>query len=195
MYLKGEIYQPIQCQMEKSIPPTALRIETERLIIRPFELRDIDASYEMNLDPEVSQYTGDGGVVPKEEMERRIVKNVFGDYEKYGFGRLAVELKGENKFIGFTGLKYLPDMDEVDLGFRFMKQYWGMGIATESGKASIDFGFTILGLKRIIGLVLPENVKSVRVLEKLGFQYEKEFVEDGLLASQYAIRNFKRAQK
>ena len=68
----------------------------------------------MNLDAEVSKYTGDGGVVSKEEIERRITENVLGDYKKYGYGRLAVELKEENKFIGFTGLKYLDDMDEVD---------------------------------------------------------------------------------
>jgi len=84
-----------------------LFIETERLLIRPFKMEDIEPSYVMNLDAEVSKYTGDGGVVSKKEIERRIVENVFGDYEKYGFGRLAVELKGENKFIGFAGLKYL----------------------------------------------------------------------------------------
>ena len=64
-------------------------------------------------------------VVSKKEIEQRIIENVFGDYKKYGFGRLAVELKSENKFIGFTGLKYLKEMDEVDLGYRFMKAYWG----------------------------------------------------------------------
>lgn len=68
-------------------------------------------------------------------MERRIVENVPGDNEKHGFGRLVVELKGENKFIGFTGLKYLEDMNEVDPGYRFMKEYWGKGIAAEAGRA------------------------------------------------------------
>ena len=164
-----------------------LKIETERLIIRPFRMEDLEASYEMNLDAEVSKFTGDGGIVSKKEIERRIIEDVFGDYKKHGFGRLAVELKGENKFIGFTGLKYLPDMDEVDIGFRFMKKYWGKGIATESANACIKFGFENLELNKIIGLVLPENIASIRVLKKLGFEYEKEFIEDRLKVHLYSI--------
>lgn len=164
-----------------------LIIETERLLIRPFTMEDIEPSYAMNLDAEVSRYTADGGVLSKKEIERRIVENVFGDYKKYGFGRLAVELKGENKFIGFTGLKYLEDLDEVDLGYRFMKEYWGKGIATESGKACVNLGFNKLGLKRIIAMVLPENLGSIRVLEKLNFEFEKEIIEDNQLAKVYSL--------
>ncbi len=164
-----------------------LFIETERLLIRPFKMEDIEPSYIMNLDAEVSKHTGDGGVVSKEEIERRIVENVFGDYEKHGFGRLAVELKGENKFIGFTGLKYLEDMDEVDLGYRFMKEYWGKGIATESAKACVNLGFNTLGLKRMIAMVLPENIGSIRVLEKLNFEYEKDIIEDNQLVKIYSL--------
>ena len=164
-----------------------LFIETERLLIRPFRMEDIEPSFTMNLDAEVSKYTGDGGIVSKKEIERRIVENVFGDYEKYGFGRLAVELKGENRFIGFTGLKYLDDMDEVDLGYRFMKEYWGKGIATESGKACVNLGFNNLGLTKIIAMVLPENAGSIHVLEKLNFKYEKEIIEDNQLAKVYTL--------
>ena len=165
-----------------------LYLETERLIIRPFQLEDVEAAYQLNLDPEVSRYTSDGGVVPKEEIERRIVEDVLGDYQKHGFGRLAVELKEEGKFIGFTGLKYLEDLGEVDLGYRFMRPYWGMGIATESGRACLDLGFRILGLDRIIAMVLPENTGSIRVLEKLGFQYEKEMMDEGNWVKIYALR-------
>ena len=150
-------------------------------------MEDIEPSYVMNLDAEVSKYTGDGGVVSKKEIERRIVENVFGDYEKYGFGRLAVELKGENKFIGFTGLKYLGDMNEVDLGYRFMQEYWGQGIATESARACVNLAFNRLGLERIIAMVLPENTGSIRVLNKLNFKFEKEIIEDDELAKVYSL--------
>ena len=172
-----------------------LFIETERLLIRPFKMEDIEPSYKMNLDAEVSRYTGDGGVVSKKEIERRIIENVLGDYQKHGFGRLAVELKGENKFIGFTGLKYLEDMNEVDLGYRFMKKYWGKGIATESAQACVNLGFNTLGLTRIIAMVLPENKGSIRVLEKLNFEYEGEIIEDNQLAKIYALIKTKAANK
>ncbi len=162
----------------QKVPPSALYFETDRLIIRPFERKDIAPSYTINLDPDVTRYTGDGGVVDLQEMERRIVTDVFGDYGKYGFGRLAVEWKSNREFIGFTGLKYIPDWEEVDLGYRFKQAYWGKGIATESGKAVLDFAWHQLGLKRVIATVLPGNQRSIRVLEKLGFSYEKEMMED-----------------
>ena len=165
-----------------------LYIETERLILRPFELSDIEAAYELNLDREVSKYTGDGGVVSKQEIERRIVEHVLGDYKKYGYGRLAVEFKGESSFIGFAGLKYLDDLNEVDLGYRFAQKYWGKGIATEAGKACIKYGFKTLDLQKMIAMVLPANKGSIRVLKKLDFQFEKEFMEDGMLAHQYTLR-------
>lgn len=161
-------------------------IETERLIIRPFNIGDIEASHVMNLDAEVSKYTGDGGIVSFAEIERRIKENVLGDYKKHGFGRMAVELKSENKFIGFAGLKYLEDLKEVDLGYRFMSTYWGKGIATEAGKAIMNYGVKTLELKRMIAMVLPENSGSIRVLEKLDFQFEKEIMEDDMLARLYS---------
>lgn len=164
-----------------------LHIETDRLILRPFILNDIDDAYIMNLDEEVSRHTGDGGVVSREEIERRIKEDVLGDYEKYGYGRLAVVWRETNAFIGFAGLKYLDDLDEVDLGYRFMKEYWGKGIGTEAARACVKFGFETLALKRLIAWVLSENVGSIRVLEKLGFLFEKEVQEDGLTAMQYAL--------
>lgn len=164
-----------------------LYIETDRLIIRPFTIEDIEPAHRMNLDQDVNKYTGDGGVVSEEDTKRRIVADVLGDYKKHGYGRLAVELKSEKEFIGFTGLKYLEDMDEVDLGYRFMKSYWGRGIATESAKASIKLGFETLGLSRIIAMVLPENIASIKVLEKLNFKYEKDIIEDEQLAKLFAL--------
>jgi len=110
-------------------------------------IEDVDDAYEMNLDPEVSRYTHDGGVQPPKEIYKRIKEDVLGDYRKYGFGRFAVIYKPDNKFIGFSGLKYLEKSGEVDLGFRFVRKYWGIGIATEAGRASLAYGFNELDLK------------------------------------------------
>lgn len=165
-------------------PPT---IHTERLILRPFTLKDVHASFKMNLDPDVSRYTGDGGVVSKEEIERRIREHVLGDYDTHGYGRLAVELNNSPGFIGFCGLKYLPDINEVDLGYRFMQEYWGKGIATEAGNACLEYGFSTLRLSRVIATVLPANIASIMVLKKLGFEFETRTEEDGETVHQYSI--------
>ncbi len=75
-----------------------------------------------------------------------------------------VLLRGTGENIGFAGLKYLEDLDEVDVAYRLLPKYWGKGLATEVALASVRHGFTNLGLKQIIGLAMPENIASVRVL-------------------------------
>ena len=170
-----------------NIPLEELRFDTDRFIIRPFKMSDIGPSYKMNLDPEVSRYTCDGDIPTEHGMEKRIIEDVFGDYEKFGFGRLAIEWKENGKFIGFTGLKYLDDLDVVDIGYRLKKEYWGLGIATEAGKISIDLGFNKLGLERIIAMILPQNTNSIRVAEKLGMQFKNDIEEQGQLARVYEI--------
>lgn len=162
-------------------------LRTDRLILRPFTIDDIDAAYKMNLDEEVSRWTGDGGVVGKEEIRRRIQEDVLGDYAKYRYGRMAVVLKETEEFIGFCGLKYLEDYEEVDLGYRLMSQYWCRGYATEACQVCLDYGFGQLGLYKIIAMVLPQNKASIRVLDKLGFQFQRDIVEGEDMALLYAV--------
>ncbi|MGI9516651.1 MAG: GNAT family N-acetyltransferase [Pirellulaceae bacterium] len=161
--------------------------ETERLILRPFTMDDVEASYQMNLEADVSRYTMDGGVVSREEIARRIRDHVLADYAKHGYGRLAVIHKHSSCFIGFSGLKYLEDEKEVDLGYRLLPDYWGKGLATESCQPLIPWGFQQLGLSRIIAEAHRDNVASIRVMEKLGFRFDSESVLDGEPIVRYVI--------
>ena len=105
------------------------------------------------------------------EMRQKLAD--YPDYAKHGFGRWACIHKASGRFIGFSGLKRLEDFDgEVDLGYRFFPEFWGQGLATEAGLPCIRYGFDVLKLERIIGLVLPDNVASARVLEKCGMRFE-----------------------
>jgi RimJ/RimL family protein N-acetyltransferase len=106
-----------------------------------------------------------------DEARRRLRE--YPDYARYGFGRWGVVYKPDDRVIGFNGLKYLGDLEEVDLGYRFLPEYWGRGIATESSLAIVRYGFESLGLERIIALVLPDNTGSIRVLEKIGMRFER----------------------
>ena len=78
-------------------------------------------------------------------------------------------------------------MDEVDLGYRFMEEYWGNVIATESAIACLNLGFETLELTNIIAMVLSKNKASIRVLEKLNFEYEKDIIEDKQFAKLYSL--------
>jgi len=147
-------------------------LETERLIMRPFEMKDAAAVLEFSSNQKTQENTGDIVRTTIEEVTE-IIENVwFSDYEKYGYGRFAVIYKPDNKLIGFCGLKFLPEMNVTDLGYRFLPEYWGMGIATESSIKILDYGFSVLKLTNISGAVIPHNKASSKVLLKLGFTFK-----------------------
>jgi RimJ/RimL family protein N-acetyltransferase len=100
-----------------------------------------------------------------------------------------VHTKSSLDFIGWCGLKARPEMNEIDLGYRFKKSSWGNGYATEAARACIHYGFEKLGLPRIVGRALPPNQASIRVLEKCGMQYVGEQIVEGLLHKTYESIN------
>ena len=103
-------------------------IETERLILREFVESDFEAVFGFNSNPEVQRYTGDV-ILETKDQANKIIKDVwFEDYKKYGYGRWAVIYKEDGKLIGFAGLKYLPELDETDIGYRILPEYWGKGL-------------------------------------------------------------------
>jgi RimJ/RimL family protein N-acetyltransferase len=87
--------------------------------------------------------------------------------------------KCSGRLVGFSGLKYLEDLQEVDVGYRFLPDCWGKGYATESAKVLMQQGILEHGITRIIGLVQPENLASVRVLSKLGLTFERKIRPSG----------------
>ena len=160
--------------------------QTDRLILRAFEIDDAEAFYQLNSSPEVTRYTGEADC-PSVEAARAAIE-AYPDFARHGFGRWATVLGSTGQVIGMTGLKRLEDWNgEVDLGYRFLPEYWGRGLATEASRAALQYGFEVIGLERIIGLVMPDNTASIRVLEKVGMQREKSVRYDGDPAEQYAI--------
>ena len=163
-------------------------IKTDRLLLRRFTEDDAPLLYELNLDPEVIRYTYD----PMTDVEH--AKNVLSEvilpqYVLYDHGRWAVHLRSNAEFIGWCGLKYLSETNEVDLGYRFRKKFWGQGYATEAASACIEYGFKRLNLHRIVGRAVPENLGSIRVLEKCGLEYLHEEVMRGYLHKTYQVTN------
>jgi RimJ/RimL family protein N-acetyltransferase len=147
-------------------------LETERLIMRPFQMGDEASILEFSSNPKTQEHTGD---ILRTTLDEAIglIQNVWlSDYEKYGYGRFAVIYKPDKKLIGFCGFKYLPELNETDLGYRFLPEYWGMGIATESSIKMLEYGFSVLKLSNVIGTVFPQNKASSNVLKKLGFTYK-----------------------
>jgi RimJ/RimL family protein N-acetyltransferase len=146
-------------------------LETERLVLREFDEGDVAAFYVLGTDPAIIRYTGDppGGMTSLEDALEVLRSRPLADYSKYGYGRWACVDKASGVVIGFAGLKYLTDLDEVDIGFRLLPAYWGQGLATEASRAVVEYARKHFHLDEIIGLVDLANVASARVLDKVGF--------------------------
>lgn len=165
-----------------------MMLETDRLLLREFTLDDAEAFFPLCTDPAVIRYTGDLGTVNSVEQAREILRTrPMADYQKHGFGRLACVLKSSGLVIGFAGLKYLDDLQEVDIGYRLLPAYLGLGLATEACRPIVRHGFEAVKLERIIGLVVPENVASVRVLEKLGLNFTGMIENQSRMLAKYVI--------
>jgi ribosomal-protein-alanine N-acetyltransferase len=158
---------------------------TRRLEHRAFTLEDSEAFFALNSHPEVMRLTGEPPLEHLDDARAAIAS--YPDFDQVGYGRWACVLKDSQTVIGFCGLKHLPEFDEVDVGYRFLPQYWGQGFATEACSASVAFGFDVLKLQRIVGFVLPDNSASIRVLEKVGMLRDGEVIYDGQKALRFAI--------
>jgi len=161
-------------------------IETDRLLVRKFTEDDAPLLYDLNLDPEVIRYTHDP-LTDVEEARKVLEEVILPQYILYDHGRWAVHLRSGLEFIGWCGLKYLTESNEVDLGYRFKKNFWGNGYATEAARACIKYGFAMLNLGRIVGRALPANLASIKVLEKCGMEYHHDEMMHGYLHKTYQV--------
>jgi [ribosomal protein S5]-alanine N-acetyltransferase len=148
-------------------------IETQRCYLRELTVDDAQSFYDLNADPEVVKYTGDKAFENVTEA-KNFLEN-YNQYKLYGYGRWAVIDKQSGDFLGWCGLKYSPELNEVDLGFRFFRKHWNKGYATETAKACIEYGFSKLNLNKIVGRAMEANVGSVKVLEKTGMAFVGKF--------------------
>ncbi|MCB9081965.1 MAG: GNAT family N-acetyltransferase [Lewinellaceae bacterium] len=148
-------------------------LQTERLLLRPFQEADAPHFFALNNDPEVVRYTGDDPF-PDEAAAREFLRN-YDPYFRFGYGRLAVLERSTGDYLGWCGLKYDPDLAETDLGFRFKRSAWNRGFATEAALVCLQQGFTEFDLDLIVGRVMADNKASIRVLEKVGMTFWKPF--------------------
>lgn len=148
-------------------------LETKRLYLRELNTNDSENFYKLNLNPNVIKYTGNSAFADIDEANEFL--DNYQDYKLNSYGRWAVINKENNEFLGWCGLKYDNNLNETDIGFRFFEDKWGNGYATESAKACINYGFEKLNLKTIIGRAMQENIASIKVLEKIGMQFVREF--------------------
>jgi len=162
-------------------------VTSQRLFLRKFEISDAIHFFNLNNDPDVIKYTGDPPFNSIEEAET-FIQN-YSAYKDYGYGRWAVYLKESANFIGFCGLKFHPKERITEVGYRFFKNKWNKGYATESVLSCLDYGFSKLKLQEIYAHVHIKNKASHRVIEKCGLHFVKEFQYDIMPAKLYCLKN------
>ena len=162
--------------------------ETKRLILRRFESRDVDDLTEVLEHPEVMEFSPSGPINRTAVTET--IQNFEAHWQTWGFGQCAVVHKTDQKVIGYCGLIHFSDIDgkaEDEIGYRLNRNYWGQGYATEAGQSVLTYGFTVIGLKRMVSMIDPNNTRSIRVAEKIGLHYEKDVFIDGYVDRIYVI--------
>ncbi|MCP4425237.1 MAG: GNAT family N-acetyltransferase [Chloroflexi bacterium] len=161
-------------------------ITTSRLVLRPFTPQDAIHLHRILNEDDILRYFP-GTKRPSLEQTQRMVQGQLKHWQKYGCGWWAVESRANNQFIGWCGLQYLPDTDEIEVAYLLDKAHWGRGLATEAGLSSLQFGFETLGLTQIVGIVHPENKASQRVLEKSGLYFVEQTRYFGMDCYRYLI--------
>lgn len=151
----------------------APELRTERLILREWREGDLPLFAAMNSDPEVMRFMPK--LLSRDECATRI-QSIRDHFRVHGFGLWAVEVREVLPFVGFVGLNIprfeAPFMPCVEIGWRLAREAWGQGFATEAARAAVAFGFDVLGLQEIVSYTVPENVRSRRVMERLGMQHD-----------------------
>lgn len=160
-------------------------IETPRVFIRELIPEDEEGMFGMDSDPEVHKYLGGKHIHHRQEA-RDMINTIRQQYADYGIGRWAVIDKTTNDFLGWTGFKMMVDkvnghVNHYDFGYRLAQKAWGQGIATEAGKASLEYGLNTLKLKPVYAMTDVANGASRHILEKLGFKFVETFIYDGPL--------------
>ena len=162
-------------------------IETERFQLRHLTTEDAQMFYALNLDPEVTRYTGDEAFHSISEAWMFLEKYVESNYIEHGFGRWAIVEKETSNTWGWCGLKKRTS-GEIDLGYRIFKKYWGKGCARECGEACLNHAFEELKIEKLIGEAVPENVASIKIMERLGFEFLRNGADHGFETKIYQIK-------
>ena len=162
--------------------------QTPRLMLRQFTEADAPLILELNSDPEILKYLHEP-VLKTKAQAKKILDDIILPQYKNNLGRWAIHTKDNMNFIGWCGLKYRPELDEVDLGYRLMQNAWGKGFATEAAQHSLDYGFKTLNLKLITGRAHIENLASIKVLEKIGMDFIGEGIVDDVFVRTYTRAN------
>ncbi len=147
--------------------------ETERLVVRQFELSDAPFIVRLLNDDLFIRYIGDKNVRTQEDAINYLKTGPMASYEKHGFGLNLVCLKGTNTPIGMCGLLKRDELENPDLGYAFLPEYSGQGYAREAVENTLKAVMKNCSVDNVVAVTLPDNVRSNKLLETIGFSFKE----------------------
>lgn len=138
-------------------------IETERLILRRLKVIDLEELAGLQADPDIVRFMG-----PSDRYGAQWLGGVDQDWQEWGYGRIAIVERNTGLLLGRTGIKYIEQFRETELGWTVRREAWGRGYATEAARACADWAFHTFEIPYLISLIEPDNVRSIAVAKRLG---------------------------
>ncbi|MBD2463624.1 GNAT family N-acetyltransferase [Oscillatoria sp. FACHB-1407] len=181
--------------MTNPADPTVLQVNG--FTMRPLQSLHLERLASIWADPEVTRFLPSRGVPISRESTEKALQSFIHHWQQRGYGVWAISVShnsegtaenSSSQMVGYCGLRYLDELEEVEVLYGLAKAYWGRGIATQAAKVAVAYGFNVAHLDKLIGLALPENLASRRVMEKTGLQYEKPIHIFGLDALYYSAK-------
>lgn len=155
------------------------RIETERLILTPYEESDVQELHDLWCSPGVRRYLFDNELIPIEFVRDEIESNNR-QFEAHGWGQWKAVLREAPGLVGFTGFREFHDPPQLELLFGLAETHWGKSIAVEMAQAMLALAFQKWGFEKIQGSTDAPNTASIRVMEKLGMKCRGRETTNGL---------------
>jgi RimJ/RimL family protein N-acetyltransferase len=168
------------------LPSVVPTLTTPRLVLRPWQLEDASVLFDILQQADILKYFPRTTPPPIDRVEKYIAHH-HAHWQERGYGHWAVVENETKLVIGWCGLEFLPETAETEVAYLLSTPFWGKGFATEAARASLAYGFDVVRLQQVIGLVHPENIASRRVLEKNGLAYTHRAVYFGMELDRFAI--------
>ena len=164
-------------------------VETDRLLLRPFEPGDVEPYAALQAASEVVRWLpgGEAGIPRARETAERLAAAFAAQWDEVGYGPWAVLERGTARFLGHAGLRWLPEMGETEILYALLPAAWGRGHATEAALAARDHAFGPVGLDRVIAMAMPHNRRSIRVMDKVGLRFERSMEFEGIPAVLHSL--------
>lgn len=170
-----------------------LILETNRLLLRPFQHSDAEAMFELDSNPKVHLYLGNNPLTSIDQCHDYI-NSIQKQYVQNGIGRFIAELKDTREVIGWAGLKLVTEeendhVDFYDVGYRLIERYWRKGYASEAANAWVNYGFEEMKIPTMYAMAHIDNTGSNKIIQSMGFKQKNQYLHSGIPCYWYELQN------